>query len=215
MLDSEIRIFHKKEFLKPATRALALVALTATLAAGLTPKLAEARWLSYPDGLNPEDIYQKISADQRPQADRLVIPAIKVDAKIEAVGALPDGTMDTPHQDQWNDVGLYAPGTQPGEKGRAVIDGHLDSDKDTAVFWNLDKLKPGDLVQVQRTDGSVLDFTVVRLQSYPDQSFPMDEVFGDSDEEDLNVITCDGVFDRQSQEYNNRLVVYTHLAKDS
>lgn len=215
MIDSELRASHKKEFFKSAARVLAVAALTATLAATVAPKPAQARWLLYPDGVSPEDTYSVTTEYSPPHASRLIIPAINVDAPIEDVGVTEDGAMDTPHQDEKNDVGLYAPGPEPGENGRAVIDGHKDTETDVAVFENLGKLKPGDLVVVQRTDGSVLNFSVTRFQSYSDKDFPLNQVFGDSDKADLNLITCDGDFDRKSQDYNQRLVVYTHLVTNS
>src|SRR6266702_3136644 len=57
---------------------------------------------------------------------RLLIPAIGVNAPIESVEVRPDGTMEKPAQRPWNDVGWYNSGPRPGERGSAVIAGHLD-----------------------------------------------------------------------------------------
>src|SRR5260221_477146 len=57
---------------------------------------------------------------------RLLIPAIGVNAPIESVGVQPNGAMDTARQSPWSDVGLYTGGPRPGDRGSAVIAGHLD-----------------------------------------------------------------------------------------
>src|SRR5438128_1115854 len=73
---------------------------------------------------------------------RLKIPAIGVDASVVSAGLKPDGTMDTPH-DQYS-VAWYKYGPRPGLPGNAVMAGHLDTKlTPTAVFYNLNKLKPG------------------------------------------------------------------------
>src|SRR6266566_4050553 len=46
---------------------------------------------------------------------RLLIPAIGVNAPVESIGVRPDGTMETPAQRPWNDVGWYNSGPRPGE----------------------------------------------------------------------------------------------------
>src|SRR6516225_2557915 len=57
--------------------------------------------------------------------ERLVIPAIEINASIESVGIQPDGDLATPTQHPWEDVGWYHLGPLPSERGSAVIDGHL------------------------------------------------------------------------------------------
>ncbi|HEY4386750.1 MAG TPA: class F sortase, partial [Ktedonobacteraceae bacterium] len=68
---------------------------------------------------------------------RLEIPAIALVAPIEDVGIRNDGSMEVPHHNQWEGVGWYKFGAFPGERGSAVIDGHLDRPGGyPAVFWN-------------------------------------------------------------------------------
>src|SRR5207245_1815722 len=69
---------------------------------------------------------------------RLVIPAIHVDAAVELLGNASDGGMEAPRE--WADVGWYGRGFRPGDRGSAVIAGHLDSTTDRAVFWDLHRL---------------------------------------------------------------------------
>jgi|SRR5579859_1664665 len=57
---------------------------------------------------------------------RLILPTIDVNAFIENVGTLPGGDLATAAAKPWEDVGWYSDGPRPGERGSAVIDGHLD-----------------------------------------------------------------------------------------
>ncbi|HUZ77866.1 MAG TPA: class F sortase [Chloroflexota bacterium] len=144
---------------------------------------------------------------QRPALpSELLIPAIHVDAPVEHVGTTPDGAMDAPHA--WNDVAWFDLGYRPGEPGSAVIAGHLDSTTDRAVFWDLRLLKPGDNVRLKSEDGSQLTFQVAGSEVYPYNQAPLQKIFGPAAQPMLNLVTCNGVFDRGSKNYNKRLVVY-------
>ncbi len=149
------------------------------------------------------------TAASAPLPVRLVIPSIHVDAAVEQLGDTADGAMEAPRQ--WADVGWYTPGFRPGDDGSAVMAGHRDSTTDRAVFWDLSRLKRGDLVQVQDDDGSQATFTVVSKASYGFNSVPMAAIFGAADAPRLNLVTCNGAFDWLSRNYDQRLVVYTQL----
>lgn len=144
---------------------------------------------------------------------RMWIPNIGVDARVEKVGRTKTGAMDTP-KDIW-DVGWFEPGTRPGTTGTAVIAGHLDGPNTAAVFWDLKKMKVGQRVHLADDEGHVLDFQVFEIAVYPYDKAPVDRIFGTSGATGiyLNLITCNGTFDTRSQNYDNRLVVYTRLVE--
>src|ERR1700687_3398526 len=80
---------------------------------------------------------------------RLIIPAIDINAAVEDVGTQANADLATPSQNPWLDVGWYNLGPHPGERGSAVIDGHLDRPGGfPAVFWRLRDLHVGDEVRV-------------------------------------------------------------------
>ena len=139
----------------------------------------------------------------------LQIPAVHIDAPIWQVGEDDDGGMESP----WSDtaVGWFAPGFVPGQPGNAVIAGHVDWVDHAAVFYFLKNLAPGDQVNMTMDDGSVLTFAVDEVDQYDDGDTPMDQIFGSSDQPHLNLITCGGVFDHSTHNYDHRLVVYTTL----
>ncbi len=139
---------------------------------------------------------------------RLRIPALAIDTNVEQVG-LHNGNMDVPNN-IWN-AGWLTISPKPGEVGNAVLDGHKDSVRGTAVFWSLGSLKAGDKIYVSDFKGDELTFEVTEVQSYTQATAPLDRIFGPSDEKHLNLITCDGTFIRDQHTYDKRLVVYTKL----
>ncbi len=141
---------------------------------------------------------------------RLLIPAIGVNAPIESVGVRPDGAMETPRQHPWNDVGWYNTGPHPGERGSAVIAGHLDRPGgNPAVFWRLRDLRVGDSVLVVDASGKTLRFHVTRIMSYPPQDAPVQDIFGNTAGSFLNLTTCAGDWIPAQHQTALRLVVYT------
>lgn len=140
----------------------------------------------------------------------LLIPKLDINSAIEFVGNDSLGRMDVPKNA--DDVAWYKLGYKIGQKGNAVLAGHLDKASGVqAVFYSLKSLREGDLVIVKDANGKVLNFEVVRVQNYPWNGFPIDEVFGASDKPMLNLITCGGVFDKSSLNYSERTVVFTNL----
>jgi 5'-nucleotidase len=59
--------------------------------------------------------------------------------------------------------------------------------------------------------GKQMTFEVYDKQIYPIESAPLQTIFGPSNEPHLNLITCGGTFNRASQIYNKRLVVFQDL----
>jgi LPXTG-site transpeptidase (sortase) family protein len=145
---------------------------------------------------------------------RLIIPAIAINAPVEGVGTQPNADLATPTRDPWQDVGWYNLGPQPGERGSAVFDGHLDRPGGyPAVFWNLRDLHVGDEVLVKNSSGKTLRFQVTRIEMYPPQDAPIQDIFGNWGGTYLNLITCAGDWIPSQHQTNLRLVVYTSLAK--
>lgn len=140
---------------------------------------------------------------------KLHIPVVGIDAPVEPLGLDHAGRPDVP-KNYWN-VGWIKLGPKPGEVGNAVIDGHVDSPTAAAVFYNLRKLKVGDQVFVSDANGQQLIFEVFEIAIYPYNDAPLDKIFGHSTEAQLNLITCTGVFNRASQNYDKRFVAFTRL----
>jgi hypothetical protein len=141
---------------------------------------------------------------------QLRIPRLRIAAAVEHVGLAPDGAMEVPKR--YENVAWYNLGPPPGQAGNAVLAGHLDSKTGPAIFWRLRELRPGDEVFVLGNDDVERRFIVRAAESYRFDDAPLLRIFGPSAEAGLNLITCGGSFDRRSQNYDQRLVVYTTLA---
>lgn len=153
---------------------------------------------------------QTSPAAREPLPVQLTIQALGISAAVEAVGQTAEGAMDVPKE--WANVGWFEKGFRPGERGSAVIAGHLDSTSGPAVFWKLGSLRAGDTVSVRRTDGSTRVFAVVGGETYVFNQAPLARIFGKAARPMLNLVTCNGTFDAGSQNYDKRLVVYTAAA---
>jgi sortase A len=106
------------------------------------------------------------------------------------------------------DVAWYELGTRPGMPGNAVIAGHLDSTTGPAVFYQLERLRPGDDIYVTTHSGEEIRFVVEGTEAYHVNDAPLERIFGPSQTPRLNLITCDGTFDWSRREYDQRLVVF-------
>jgi LPXTG-site transpeptidase (sortase) family protein len=141
---------------------------------------------------------------------RLVIPAIKVDAKIRAMGLTKNGSMEAPPNVA--DTGWYKYGPHPGNSGSAVLDGHVTGLKgEPGAFSNLGKLKKGDGVTVIDEKGQSMAFIVQETRTYS-QNEQAPEVFSGSQGARLNLITCTGSWDKTKHLFSKRLVVFTQRA---
>jgi len=115
--------------------------------------------------------------------------------------------MGLPH-DEANAAAWWAEGPRPGQRGPAVIVGHVDWNKRPAVFFRLDALRRGDLVYVDRADGTTARFRVNGTRRVPKDRFPTELVYAPSLEPALRLITCGGEFDRTAGNYRDNVIVF-------
>ncbi|MGH9112937.1 MAG: class F sortase [Acidimicrobiales bacterium] len=140
----------------------------------------------------------------------LSVPAIGVTTPLEHLDVRDDGTLAPPAS--YEQAGWFAAGPAPGQRGPAVIAGHVDSRRGAAVFYRLGDLRPGDVADVGREDGTTVRFRVTDVREYPKDRFPTEQVYGPAAGAALRLITCSGVFDEDSGHYRSNLVVYAELA---
>jgi hypothetical protein len=151
-------------------------------------------------------------ADAKPDTtDHLVIDKIGTNARIVSVGLTKEGNMDAPGNIY--DVGLYKYGAKLGQNGTAVLAGHLDgANGEKGVFYDLNKLKAGDTITINRYNATPLTYKVTKTKIYKSTDKPT-EVFKSSSGAHLNLITCTGSWDKNKAQYDERLVVFTELVK--
>jgi sortase (surface protein transpeptidase) len=141
---------------------------------------------------------------------RLRVPAIGLSTRVIPLRLDANGRLIAPTA--FDRVGWNKAGPEPGEKGAAVIAGHVDSKTGPAVFYRLPQLRKGDRVHVDRADGSTVTFTVDRLARYPKSRIPNKEVYGPGrgGGAQLRLITCGGTFDRTRGSYRDNVIVFAH-----
>lgn len=142
-----------------------------------------------------------------PRPVSLVIPAIGVRTSLIRLGRTAHGTLQVPTSTSV--AGWYLASPRPGEIGSAVVAGHIDSYAGPGVFFRLRLLRPGNLVYVRRTDGTLAVFRVYAEHMYVKTRFPTQRVYGPEPDAELHLITCGGVFDSATGHYLSNVVVYS------
>ncbi|MEV7208268.1 MULTISPECIES: class F sortase [unclassified Streptomyces] len=144
--------------------------------------------------------------------DRVSIPAIQVDAPVMGVGLDPDGWVDAPPPEDPNLAGWFTGAVSPGEKGTAVVVGHVDNQQGPAVFYGLGALKKGNKVEVHRQDGKTAVFEIYGIEVFETDNFPGDRVYASKGTPELRVITCGGGFTKENG-YDGNVVVFARLVE--
>jgi sortase (surface protein transpeptidase) len=142
---------------------------------------------------------------------RLFIPDIGVSAHVIKLGGPRVGEISVPSFAEVWDVGWYHYGAVPGDRGNALLLGHVDTYMGPAVFYDLYRLRPGEQVEVDLGHGDIKRFEVHWVKEVPKTEFPANRVFGSSRGRHLWLVTCGGQFDYTTRSYLSNIVVYTTL----
>ncbi len=140
--------------------------------------------------------------------DRLRIPAININIPLEQVGLTTQGAVDVPRSPI--SAAWFNLGPRPGDNGSAVVVGHYGRWKNglSGAFNNLSKLRQGDKIYIENAKGSTTIFVVRERKSYDPQADAYDVFNSDDDKPHLNLITCEGAWDKVSKSYSKRLVIF-------
>ena len=144
--------------------------------------------------------------------DRVRIPSIRIDAPAMPVGLDAQGWVDAPPARDPNLAGWFTGAVSPGEKGTAVVVGHVDNNQGPAVFYGLGALKKGGKVEILRADRKTAVFEIYGIEVFEKNNFPGDRVYGNSGIPELRVITCGGGFSKQNG-YDGNVVVFARLVE--
>jgi sortase (surface protein transpeptidase) len=141
----------------------------------------------------------------------LAIPKIGVSAHLSVLGLNAKGTVNVPTN--FAVPGWYRGDRSPGQRGSAVILGHVDSTNGPAIFYKLDRLGLGNRVDVTLRNGKKLVFAVIGIRMYEKTNFPDKLVYGARNYPALQLVTCGGIFDPSTGHYLSNIVVFTALIK--
>ncbi|MFG2334840.1 class F sortase [Streptomyces sp. NPDC048604] len=145
-------------------------------------------------------------------ASRVRIPSIDVKAPVMDVGLDASGWIEAPPPQDANMAGWYQNGIAPGQRGTAVIVGHVDNAAGPAVFYNLGSMEKGRRIEVERYDGRIAVFEVYGVEVYSKENFPGVRVYGDTGAPELRVITCGGGYTKANG-YAGNVVVFARMVQ--
>jgi hypothetical protein len=135
----------------------------------------------------------------------IAIPRLQLSGPLDELGVADDGELLAP--DDPGRAGWYAGGIVPGDLGPAIVGGHVDSRRGPGVFFALRSLRDGDVVEITRSDGRTVRFSVTDVQQVAKEQFPTAAVYGPTPRPELRLITCGGRFDRTAHSYTDNVVV--------
>lgn len=142
---------------------------------------------------------------------RVRIPSVAINAAVMPLHTDSKGVLPPPKS--WHKTGWWQGGPEPGERGPAVIVGHVDSYRGPAVFFRLHTVHIGARIFVDRADSTTATFTVERMKHYEKSAFPTRAVYGDTPGSELRLITCGGTFDYTKRRYLANLVVFARRVR--
>lgn len=141
----------------------------------------------------------------------LTVPSTGTRSELLHLGLQEDGSLEVPPEGPGSPASWYTGSPTPGERGPAVLLGHVNATGGgPGVFADLRQLAPGDRIEVAREDGSTAVFAVDRGEQYGKDDFPTLEVYGNTADAELRLITCDG-YDPATREFDDNYVVYASL----
>ncbi|MGO4493809.1 class F sortase [Arthrobacter sp. 2YAF22_2] len=141
----------------------------------------------------------------------LKIPSIGTRSELLKLGLRTSGALEVPPDGPTAPAGWYTGSPTPGERGPAVLLGHVNAvGGGPGVFANLRRLKGGDTIQVTRADGKTAVFEFYRGEQFAKDAFPSLTVYGDTEGSELRVITCDG-YDPATGLFDDNYVVFAKL----
>jgi hypothetical protein len=138
---------------------------------------------------------------------RISIPAARVNAPVRGVAARGEA-LEVPDV---GTAGWFAGGPRPGERGRAIVIGHLDTRKGPGLFARVPQLPPGTLVSITDQRGTVHRYRVVGGAQVPKRRFPARYVYGPADAPVLVLITCGGDYDPDTG-YEDNVLLYARAS---
>lgn len=153
------------------------------------------------------DLHSYVVSPLQPRI--LSIPKLSVNARVMSLGVKPNNELQAPNNIY--DVGWYQNSAKPGDSGGAILlDGHVHGPTIPGVFANLKTLAAGNVIKLERGDGTIHTFKVIKSEAYPADKLDMAAALTSVEpgKLGLNLITCTGSFNAASSQYEQRLIVF-------
>lgn len=155
-------------------------------------------------------------AEAMPASDPVAVrlPSIDVSSPVHGLGLDAEGKLRVPSGERYDEVAWYDGSPTPGEVGPAVLEGHVTgSGHDPSVFFELGDVRAGDMVEVDRADGTSATFEVTTVKKSPKDEFPRIDVYGATSGPELRIITCGGTYDEDARRHLENVIVFAELVE--
>lgn len=140
---------------------------------------------------------------------KLHIDTLNIASRVLPMGVNADGSIQAPRNIY--DSGWYSGSVKPGDIGAMFIAAHASGPTREGLFANLDKLVIGDIMQIEKGDGTRLSYKVVHTEIQPLDGLDMKKMllpYGNALRA-LNLMTCAGDWVDAANTYNKRVLVWT------
>ena len=137
------------------------------------------------------------------------IPRLVVHARVLQTDVKSDGSLGTPSNIY--DAAWFSQSAKPGSAGGAsLIDGHVSGPTQKGVFYGLEKLSAGDIVMIEKGNGEKLYYKVSKIEVVDTAKVDMSKMLlpVTAGKAGLNLISCTGKFNSQTQQFDQRALVY-------
>jgi|GEM_PF-2365935 len=136
----------------------------------------------------------------------LSLPSQGIQGEIVPVGLTNQGAIAAP--EETDQIGWYSLGARLGQGGIVALVGHKDDVWfRPAVFAQLDKVVPGDLITLTDELGRSWDYVVEQSEVYPTNDLPLDQLFQSDNQARLVIISCAGRWSWLRGSYSERIVI--------
>ena len=138
------------------------------------------------------------------------IPSLGIDAKIEQVGLTIAGAIHSPRNP--SNAAWYTRSSAPGSIGNSIIVGHYGwGENRAAIFDTLHSIQKDAFIFITDQEGVLRRFIVRDIKTF-NASSETEIIFSSTDKKShLNLITCAGNWNKDLQQYPDRLVVFAEL----
>lgn len=150
---------------------------------------------------------RKIIGGQNDEPKYLISSSIMdVPAKVEVIDSLDDQNRALTDS---NKIGWYKNSSKSGDKGVMIFAGYVSSPDNTGALSEINKMKPGDYIQIETGDGQILIFTVKEVKKVKPAELDQADVTKSKseDKQGLNIIS----YTDKSRTSNSDLTDYRYV----
>lgn len=156
--------------------------------------------------LTKEDIAAYKVAPELPRIIR--IPRLQVEARVRRLGASQAGVLKSPANIY--DTGWYDGSSEMDELGTLLINGHMHGATKPGVFYRLSSLKEGDTIEIERGDGTVVTYSVLRVETMEQHAVDMPKLLKSAvpEKPGLNLLGYTDRYDVRKNNYEKQVAIY-------